>query len=249
MTKKELSLEERNKLLSQRVRELEILFHAVSHDLQPPIRSALYNLKKLDQDHPNYQKAYHHLKTLNEMISALFQYSCLDSHELVLEKCNLRECLNQALLNLDAAIQEKKANITISPHYFPSFYLHKPHLISVFQNGLENAIKYHKPGEPPDISIGVKNINPEGWEIWIQDQGIGIPSQHAPEAFQIFQRLHGEENYKGIGLGLAQTRKIMKKFGGDVCLSGKEGKGASLHYYFPLRDTENPVTTSTFPSS
>lgn len=80
----------------------------------------------------------------------------------------------------------------------------------------------------PDIQKGNK------YHIFsFADSGVGFPSDEAEKIFGMFYRLH-EKNYKGSGIGLAICRKIMNIHGGFITAAGEPGKGATIHYYFPL---------------
>jgi signal transduction histidine kinase len=88
-------------------------------------------------------------------------------------------------------------------------------LVQVFENLIGNAIKFVAPGVRPDVRI-TGRVAGDVVEVWIEDNGIGIPADKRERVFDVFERLHGEDQYEGSGVGLAIVRKGIERLGGTV---------------------------------
>ncbi|RYY95516.1 MAG: hypothetical protein EOO11_15655, partial [Chitinophagaceae bacterium] len=116
-----------------------------------------------------------------------------------------------------------------------------------FQNLIGNALKYAKAGTPPQVKIkcrqcvegdraqfGLLPHPPESaWLIEVSDNGIGFDQQHADKIFQVFQRLHGRNEYEGSGVGLAIVRKVVLHHKGQIFAEGEPGVGATFRIMLP----------------
>jgi Bacteriophytochrome (light-regulated signal transduction histidine kinase) len=107
----------------------------------------------------------------------------------------------------------------------------KSQLIQLFQNILNNAIKYRRE-DPPNIKIGVRSED-DYWLFWIKDNGIGISPQYFERIFLIFQRLHTRQEYPGTGIGLAICQKITQRHQGKIWLESELGKGSTFYFTIP----------------
>ncbi len=105
-------------------------------------------------------------------------------------------------------------------------------LSQVFTNLLENAITYHKPDVPPKVIVDWQ-IEDEQVIIRISDNGIGIPAEYHEKIFNMFQRLHSEDEYPGTGIGLANVKKSLDLLGGSVSVASKVGEGTTFSVYLP----------------
>ncbi len=108
-------------------------------------------------------------------------------------------------------------------------------LAQVFQNLIGNAIKFRRPGDRPVISISAHRE--EGrWSLRVADNGIGIDAKYFERIFQMFQRLHGRDEYPGTGIGLALCKKIVERHGGrDDASSSETGRGTTFTFTIPDR--------------
>jgi signal transduction histidine kinase len=110
-------------------------------------------------------------------------------------------------------------------------------LCQLLENIIANAIKYCK--DTPHIHIGAISED-HYWRIYIKDNGIGIPTAQHDKIFAIFRRLHAEEEYPGIGLGLAVCKRIVLLHGGTIDLESEPGKGSVFSFTLPkTMDTAN----------
>jgi len=115
----------------------------------------------------------------------------------------------------------------------------------LFHNFISNSIKFSIAGKPLRIyveckiekgeKLAVEGLIPDKQycHISIADNGIGFDPQYKEKIFEVFQRLHGKEEYGGTGIGLAIVKKIVDNHGGLIFASGEIGKGATFDIYFP----------------
>jgi light-regulated signal transduction histidine kinase (bacteriophytochrome) len=101
----------------------------------------------------------------------------------------------------------------------------------VFQNLIANAIKF-KSKEPPRIRVRASRRNNQ-WVFAVSDNGIGIDMRYAERIFQMFQRLHERGQYEGSGIGLAITKRIVERHGGQIWLESADGAGTTFFFTVP----------------
>ena len=146
--------------------------------------------------------------------------------------CN--QALQQAKLNLEAAILESGAEITSDP--LPVIYAEELALVQLFQNLIGNAIKYRTEHQP---LIHVSSQSRSGvWHFAVKDNGIGIEPEHLTTIFGVFKRLHGSR-YPGAGIGLAICRKLVERHGGRIWVDSEYGRGSTFR--FTIKDTESSI--------
>ena len=114
----------------------------------------------------------------------------------------------------------------------PSLNAYETELSQVFQNLITNAIKFQKKGVQPRIRIHAEKISGR-WEFSVSDNGIGIAPAHFERVFDIFQRLHTEEEYEGNGIGLANCKKIVQFHQGEIWVKSSLGHGATFQFAIP----------------
>lgn len=147
-----------------------------------------------------------------------------------LERINLEAVLLQVLVNLRVPIEESCAVVTHDP--LPTVLADAAQMNMLFQNLIENAIKFRK--EKPLVNISVEKKGNE-WVFSVRDNGIGIAPEYVEQIFIIFQRLHSREAYPGTGIGLAICKKIVERHGGRIWVDSELGKGSTFYFTVPER--------------
>ena len=104
-------------------------------------------------------------------------------------------------------------------------------LSRVFQNLIANAIKF-RGAEAPQIHVGAERSNGD-WRFSVHDNGLGIEPTYFDRIFVIFQRLHGADEYPGSGMGLAISKRIVERHGGDIWVESKPGEGSCFYFTIP----------------
>lgn len=218
--------------------ELEQFAYLVSHDLQEPLHVAAGFLQllarryKKDLD-PKAQEfidnALSSITRMEQMIRDLLDYSRVTSRGKDFVPVALDPLVDQVLQDLSLIIQAKQAVITRDP--LPTVLADPAQLTRVFQNLVGNALKFCG-DKPPRIHIGARPVNGR-YEIFVQDQGIGIDPKHFDRIFQMFERLHSRQEYPGTGIGLAICKKIIERHGGHIRVESQPGCGATFFFTLP----------------
>jgi light-regulated signal transduction histidine kinase (bacteriophytochrome) len=109
-------------------------------------------------------------------------------------------------------------------------------LAQLLQNLIGNGLKYH--GEkPPHVHVSARRDGNE-WIISIRDNGIGISPKHYERIFEIFKRLHNQQEYPGTGIGLAVCRRVVNRHGGKIWVESESGNGSTFNFTIPERTVE-----------
>jgi len=157
------------------------------------------------------------------------EHELLESSELVAD----------ARRSLAEVIEETGA--TIDAGELPVVRGDRTLLVSLFQNLIANAVKFHA-DDPPAVRIEARRAADDDgyWEFSCADNGIGIDAEYAERIFVIFQRLHAKEAYPGTGIGLAMCRKIVEYHGGLIWLDADHAPGTCFRFTLPLVEDATP---------
>src|SRR6202034_3389988 len=131
------------------------------------------------------------------------------------------------LKDMDLMIKENEAKIIV--HTLPSIRASKSEIHQLFQNLINNAIKYRKEDVTPEVEIGAEQEG--GYCLFmVKDNGIGIEKEYYDRIFVIFQRLHNQDKYSGTGIGLATCKKIVEMNGGKIWVKSEPGQGSIFYF-------------------
>lgn len=234
------ALEAQNNTLNLLNQDLQQFNYAVSHDLKEPLRSIraysrfLSNSlrEKLNEDEQSALNSLEQsVKRVDNMIDDLLSFATLGSGEKAMVQVNLNEIA--ALVQADLQVRIKENNAVIEVKELPTIQAHKGMMVQLFQNLINNAIKFRKEDVSPVVEISSKQTD-EWLEIYIKDNGVGIPEKHQKDVFKIFKRLDKTRNVEGTGIGLSLCQKIITKMQGTIGLASVEGEGTTFIIRLPI---------------
>jgi signal transduction histidine kinase len=243
----EKKVKERTTQLQASNKELEAFSYSVSHDLRAPLRAIggysmilkeEYGSKLDDEANRLTDKIISNAQMMGQLIDSLIAFSQMGATEITHNSVDMEQlakiCISELLQNepTDKYAFEVKA---IPPCYGD------PNLIKqVWMNLVSNAIKYSSKIDSPAIEIGCteeSNMN----IYYVKDNGVGFAMNHAQKLFGVFQRLHHKRDYEGTGIGLAFTKRIINRHGGDIWAESTPGNGATFYFSLPVSKKNNIV--------
>ena len=219
-------------------KELEAFSFTVSHDLRTPLvwiggysRSILkrYADRLDEQAHQYLREICEGALHMENLIDDLLDFSRLAYHELRQESVDLSALVRTVAAELAQAEPERRATFRIADGVIVDG---DPHLLLVaLKNLLGNAWKYTGKREEAIIEFGVARRR-EKRVCFVRDNGAGFDMALAAKLFIPFQRLHGTDEFKGHGIGLATVRRIIRHHDGEVWAESRQGEGTT--FYFTL---------------
>ncbi len=217
-------------------KELEQFAYHASHDLQEPLRNITNILNLLESDFGDKldargEKYIEFAKIsafrMQNLVKAILEFSRLGNYQPKKETIDCNELIKDVKDILYQKIVSK--NATIHCYNLPIIESYSLALTQIFQNLIDNALKYSKKDVAPIITIKYKE-RPEYHEFSVSDNGIGIEEQYLEKIFMMFQRLHTRSEYEGTGLGLAAVKKVLAKINGKIWVKSTVGKGSTFYF-------------------
>jgi light-regulated signal transduction histidine kinase (bacteriophytochrome) len=217
-------------------KELEAFSYSVSHDLRAPLRHidgfvqllTKREAHKLDLASSRYlgiiSKAVGKMGTL---IDELLAFSKTTRQEIKISSVDINSLVHDALMILGDSYHDR--HITWNIDELPTVSGDPVLLNVVVTNLLSNAIKYTRPRTEGVIEIGVSETTDSQVTIFFKDNGVGFDMEYADKLFGVFQRLHREEEFEGIGIGLATVQRIVNRHGGSIRAEGILDQGATFY--------------------
>ena len=249
-----VALEDALRTVKGHNRELEEFAFVASHDLQEPLRKVrafgdrlrLHLGNHADAESLDYiERMRAAAERMQRLIDDLLAYSRVAKSDRAARRLELNEVLAGVLADLETSIEQKKAEVVHS--HLPAVDGDETQMRQVLQNLISNALKFARDDRPPRITIDGEVFWPDSgfdrrpWvRLTIADNGIGFDNKYAERIFAAFQRLHGQREYSGSGIGLAIVRRIAERHGGHIHAHGRPGEGATFVIEMPQhgRDLE-----------
>ena len=237
---------ERTAQLEAAVKELEAFSYSVSHDLRAPLRHVsgfagmLRDLPMLAKDAGAQRLTVtisDAARRMGQLIDDLLVFSRMGRAEMRTGRVPLGELVLQVREELRQGLGARNVKWEIGS--LPEVMGDPAMLRLVFQNLIENAIKYTQPRPAARIEIGSRD-EADHVVIFVRDNGVGFDMQYAGQLFGVFHRLHRDEEFEGTGIGLANVRRIIARHGGKTWAEGRLDEGAV--FYFSLPRGSMPVT-------
>jgi light-regulated signal transduction histidine kinase (bacteriophytochrome) len=218
-----------NRLLADQAQELERsnndleqFAYVASHDLQEPLRKVASFCQllqrryagKLDERADQYIGfAVDGAERMQQLINDLLSFSRVGRSTTAFAQVALDDVVAAAAAQLEPARSDVDGSVEVEP--LPTVLGDPSLLRALFVNLIGNALKFHREGVPPRVTVAAKEVGGE-WEITVADNGIGIDPEYVDKVFVIFQRLHARDVYAGTGIGLALAKKIVEFHGGRI---------------------------------
>lgn len=236
-------LAEKNARLESSNRDLEHFAYVASHDLQEPLRkiqafsdrvAKQYGPKLDDQGRDYLQRMNGAAARMQRLIDALLSLSRVSTKKKENELIDLAPLVHEVLGDLEVRIQTTGGKVVVGD--LPRIEGDPVQIRQLFQNLIGNALKFHKPGEPPVVEVYARRRAPGLSEIFVIDNGIGFAKEEAERVFLPFHRLHGRSEYEGTGIGLTICQKIVERHGGSIRAESTPGKGSRFILSLPTQE-------------
>ena len=246
----ERKIEEQNIELQRKNKELEAFNYISSHDLQEPLRKLQMFSGLITQRETLSDSGKEYFLRMNDvasrmqaLIQDLLNFSRLAITERKCELTDLNSILTEIKEEFTESIEAKHA--TIQSDKLDQVYVIPFQFRQLLQNLIGNALKFSKPGVPPVIKVKSEiakgsdfnntRLHPETQycHVTVSDNGIGFENRFAEKIFEVFQMLHGKEEYPGTGIGLSIVKKIVENHDGFITATSEPGHGARFDIYFP----------------
>ncbi|PTA69435.1 histidine kinase [Deinococcus arcticus] len=234
VTQRTLELEAAN-------RELEAFSYSVSHDLRTPLRHIVgfADLLAREVGEGLSPKGGRYLGVIrdsagrmSQLIDDLLSFSRMGRQELRRVPVNLRDLVLSSWKALEPDRQGREVHFEV-PGALPVVQGDEALLELVFTNLLSNALKYTRGRDPARIEVSAHTHGGQV-TVTVRDNGVGFDPRYADKLFGVFQRLHRAEEFEGIGIGLANVRRIVTRHGGTVSADAQPGEGAVFTVTLPL---------------
>lgn len=231
------TLKLKNLELTKANEELERYAYIASHDLKSPLRTIVSYIGLMERkiEQKQYEEIPTYLnyvkdsgKKMHDLVHGILNFSRFNLEKtFVKEEVNLNDVLNENILKLNVLLVEK--NVVIEAIKLPKILSNQLAMNILFQNLIENGIKYNK-NPFPKIKIEC-NIIDEVAEIRVKDNGIGIDSKYHNRIFNLFERLSND--FEGAGIGLGMCKKIIENLEGDIYVESELGFGSTFIIKIP----------------
>lgn len=232
----EARVEERTRELELSNRELEAFSYSVSHDLRAPLRTIDGFSLALAEDFSEclneegrdfIRRVRGGVQRMGTLIDALLQLSRVTRSEVQRDRVDLSQLVTLVFHELMVNDPERRVAFSAKPGVMAEA---DPRLLRVaFENLLGNAIKFTSRAEEARIEFG--ETEKDGHTVYfIRDNGAGFDMQYVDRLFTAFQRLHGDRDFKGSGIGLATVSRIIRRHHGEIWAEGQTGQGATFFF-------------------
>jgi signal transduction histidine kinase len=218
--------------------ELEAFSYSVSHDLRAPLRhiEGFTDLMRREGLTPEQQR--HHLQRISEaaermgrLIDDLLTFSRMGRAELRRVPLRLDRLVDDVRSDLQGDSQGREISWRVQP--LPEVQGDPDLLRLVLYNLLSNAVKYTRGRQPAVIEIGSQAGVSNEVVVYVKDNGVGFDMQYVDKLFGVFQRLHHADEFEGVGIGLANVRRIVNRHGGRAWAESRLGEGATFYIALP----------------
>ena len=232
---------ERTRQLQDANEALETFGFSVSHDLREPLRTIQGYAAALRQDlsagdFSNFEQYVDRInaiaRRIDLMVADLLEFARLSRAEISAERLPLRAMVHDAQATLQGEPAYQAADVQVDIPEDLMVCAHRPVLVQALANLLGNAVKFVRPDSHAAVLV-VASLHGRQVRIEVQDNGIGMADEARARVFNVFERLHGEEEYPGTGIGLAIVKKGVERMDGVVGVDAAPGVGSTFWIELP----------------
>ncbi|HEX8552512.1 MAG TPA: ATP-binding protein [Abditibacteriaceae bacterium] len=225
--------------------ELQNFASVASHDLQEPLRAiqtfsdrlkTKHNAALNDEGKDYLERIHKAANRMRTLVQDLLALSRVTTKARPFVAVDLNSLISAIRADLSSRLQDTQGHIECGE--LPTLQADATQMRQLLQNLIDNGLKFHAPGKQPIITISSHNISDEFCEIVVEDNGIGFDEKYYARIFEPFERLHGERQYSGTGIGLAICRKIVERHQGELGVQSVSGVGTKFVITLPLRQKE-----------
>ena len=235
---------DRTAMLEAVNKELESFSYSVAHDLRTPLRiiNGYADILKKEYDEKLDAEGeriigviMNNTRRMGTLIDGILNLARLGRKELTKQDTNMTALLDIVIAE-QLAIIKKPVKFDIKE--LPKAYCDSALIRQVWSNLISNAIKYS--GTQEDQLIEISSILKDNFIVYtVKDNGVGFDMKYSDKLFGVFQRLHKQNEFEGIGIGLALVQRIITKHGGYVWADAGVDKGATFYFSLPINDLIN----------
>jgi hypothetical protein len=220
--------------------DLEQFAYVISHDLKTPVRNISCFMKLLSNKHGDTFNAEARefvdfslagAKRMERLIDDVLAYSRIGRNLSSPTPVNINDVINTIRIEQQDKLTAVNGSINVIGELPVINSVHSSLMYHVLQNLIRNGLKFNRSANPI-INISYTELK-DHYQFAVEDNGIGISKDYAVQVFQMFKRLHNENEYDGTGIGLAICKKIVELYHGEIWYDGAEGKGTT--FYFTIR--------------
>ena len=235
----DLRVKQRTIELEAAIKELETFSYSVSHDLKAPLRHIsgfigifLENKStELNEEELGYlDRISASAIEMGKLIDAILTFSRLNTKELRKTSIPAAAMVQQVIKFFEPEIRNRNISFNIGP--LPDIEGDEDLIRQVWTNLLSNAIKYTGKQTEAIVEIGAVP-NDHETTFFVKDNGAGFSMKYAEKLFNVFQRLHKTRDFDGVGIGLANVKRIISRHGGHCRAEGAPDAGATFYFSLP----------------
>jgi signal transduction histidine kinase len=235
-------LEHTNARLSSEIAEKEDFLRAVSHDLNAPLRNisgmaAMLLIKyreRFDEDIIHrLERIRKNVELETDLIAELLELSRIKTRRQKMEVVDLGMIINDLRDVFEDDLKQKQIALIVESG-LPMIMGEKARMRQVFQNLIDNSIKYMGDGATREIEISHR-LGEDGIEFQVRDTGIGIDPEDLPKVFYVFRRGKNTAEVKGKGVGLASVKSIIETYDGRIWVASEVGQGSTFRFTIAKR--------------
>ncbi|HEX8524018.1 MAG TPA: HAMP domain-containing sensor histidine kinase [Tepidisphaeraceae bacterium] len=228
-----------NKRLKVEIAEKEDFLRAVSHDLNAPLRniSGMATMLLMKSREKFDTEVIHRLERIQQnvqietdLIAELLELSRIKTRRQKMEPVDIEKMVHEIGGMFENDLKSKRIELILDTP-LPMLLCERARLRQVFQNLIDNSIKYMGEGLTREIRVGCI-VRPSEAEFYVRDTGIGIDAEDKDKVFFVFRRGRNTQtqNVPGKGVGLASVKSIIETYEGSIWVESEIGQGSTFRF-------------------